>query len=161
MVEHPQDKARGLKFEWKPNKKFVGFRWINKLRLPDPLPGKKAEHNDIWHTWCNFQQGNNRIYSRLDRFYYNKDWICVKRDGSGCSVKVVPYTLFDHNPINATFLLKAAPPLPPIMKEYFALNTRLLDNEDVVCASYIIRQFNFGNLRLNGAMDRWSRNIQS
>lgn len=74
MIEHQEDKLEGLKLEWKSREKINWTRMKEKIKLFDPIEGKKNYYGSIWYTWCNFQQGRRRIYCRLDRVYANKNF---------------------------------------------------------------------------------------
>ena len=78
MIERAQEKSGGLKFEWKGNEPLFWCRMVNTLNLFDTLAGIRHESKGIWLTWSNFQKGDRRIYSRLDRFYLNKMWFICK-----------------------------------------------------------------------------------
>lgn len=96
-----EDKSGGNKFEWKSNDKRFWSKLKDKIKLFDPLKGRKQEHKTIWYTWCNIQQGRRRIDYKLDRFYIKKDMFSFSKYENGNSIKVLPYTLYDHHPIQA------------------------------------------------------------
>lgn len=119
MVENPQDKLGGTKHEWKGNKRFYWSSLKNKLSLLDLLEGRKNEYNPICFTWCNYQKGATRIYSRLDKFYINKDVFNFRRDRDGICTKVNPYTLSDHHLIQAVISWGNSTILPKLKKIVF------------------------------------------
>lgn len=55
MVLNAQDKQGGNKVEWKGAERIHWERMVNKLRLLDPIAGKKGLHNSILYIWCNHQ----------------------------------------------------------------------------------------------------------
>lgn len=71
----------------------------NKLGLFDPNIGYHHSHS-LWHTWCNFRAGSDRIFKCLDRamilnqsfFSFNSSSFLVK--------PLVDVTLLDHFPIS-------------------------------------------------------------
>lgn len=50
MIERPQDKSGGLKFEWKGNEQYFWNRMMGKLNLFDPLTGLKDNSKGVWYT---------------------------------------------------------------------------------------------------------------
>lgn len=57
MIESEKDKVDGLPFAWKDGEKIHRNRMKQCLYLCDPLLDKSDNKKDMWHTWCNFQQG--------------------------------------------------------------------------------------------------------
>lgn len=134
MVESQQDKSRGNPFIWKDNEKIHWNKLINSKTLFDPLAGNKASNPGIWHTRCNFQQGHSRIYSRLDRFYSNKNVFSFLPDNQNNIVLVTTTTLSDHHPIFTRISLNFTPVHPRMTNPKFILNTSLLLDEDILAA---------------------------
>lgn len=52
----------------------------------------KKESKIIWFTWHNYHKGK-KIYSRLDRFYANRDFFNFDLTKGGDRVNMHPYTL--------------------------------------------------------------------
>lgn len=113
----------------------------SKLKLLDPIAGKKKDFPNIWYTWCNAQKSSRRIYHRLDKFYFNKYYFIPKPLKDGCKIKVHPYTLFDHHPIKIRLLIKRGQRCER-KKEGFLLNTRLLWDSDCVDVVKTLRNIN-------------------
>lgn len=108
-----------------------------------------------------FPIGGRRIYNRLDEFYVNKYTFKFKKDEGGSCIKVIPYTLFDHHPIVAKISTNDSSLAPRSKKDGFALNTKLLEDEDVLSAICIIRHFNSWIVELTSVVDRWVQNTKS
>lgn len=122
----------------------------NIKKLFDPLEGLKHVRKGIWFTWCNFQKAGSRIYSRLDRFYTNKDFFSFIPDLQDSSVAVRPSSLSDHHPIFAEIVTRNSS--KPLNKTggKFILNNNLLKDQDVLAAIHIVRVFNKWNSK-NGS----------
>lgn len=101
MIKHHEDKCRGNPSEWKVFEKTHWDRFKQHKDLLDPLADNKRDHVDVWYTWCNCQKGVNRIYSRLDCFYANKNFFSFLPDDQGNLLCVSPATISDHHPIVA------------------------------------------------------------
>lgn len=161
MVETQRDKLGGIKIDWKGEEKFFWRRLIGKFDLMDPLDECAKENQDIWYIWCNFQKGNKRIYSRLDRFYFNKNFFRVIRCQDGSVVRTTPYTLSDHHPIQATFSYFTLPSGNVLPFNNFVLKSTLLDREEMVQPALIISQFNKYVNKCNSLIAECEQNIQN
>ncbi|XP_059072101.1 uncharacterized protein LOC131872684 [Cryptomeria japonica] len=159
MVEHQDNKGGGLPFAWKDMKKSHWFKMKNSLQLYDPLAGNKNNNPGPWYTWCNHQQGNDRIYSRLDRFYANRNLFSFLPNDLGNSVLVTPSTLSDHHPITASFTFNRAPIRPNTTNSKFLLNVSLLKDTNLLAAIHIINIINKTNFPKDLKRDIWNRNI--
>ena len=161
MVESQIDKVGGNPFIWKDCENLHWSKFIFSKNLFDPLANNKDSNPGLWHTWCNFQQGHARIYSRLDRFYGNKDYFSFLPDHIGNVVLVTATTLSDHHPIFTRVSFNSAPIRQKPACNKFILNTKLLQDEDVLCAIQIIRNINKFNLKDSSMTDRWKANLLS
>ncbi|GLJ49275.1 hypothetical protein SUGI_1041170 [Cryptomeria japonica] len=159
MIESQADKEGGLPFTWKDGEKLHWDRMkINKL-LYDPLAGNKDLSPGIWHTWCNFQQGANRIYSRLDRFYANKNLFSVLPDKWGNTVLATSTILSDHHPIKTRFIFNNSPTHCRASDSKFILNTSLLEDEDVLAVVHIISLINKSHFPHLNNIEKWDLNV--
>ena len=159
MIESQDDKARGNPFHWKDNEKFHWNRFLNSKNLFDPIAGNRNLNLGIWHTWCNFQQGQARIYSRLDRFYADKHSFSFPPDQFGNIVQVTATTLSDHHPIFTRVNFIKVPMHNKVSSHNFILNSSFLKDEDVLVAIQIIRGINKVNLHHLSNLDRWNLNL--
>lgn len=161
MVINPQDKQGGNKVEWKGTERIQWERMTNKLKLLDPLAGKKGEYKSIWYTWCNHQQYNKRVYCRLDRFYFNKDFFEINKNDGGIQYAFIPYTLSDHHPIMIGLKVMGNNISTVNPRLNFKMNASLLQDEDLKCAPCLVRLFNkYSNPQLSN-IDRWNQNIKT
>lgn len=159
MVESQNDKSGGNPFNWKDQEYVHWSNFIRNKNLFDPLANSKDTHPGIWHTLCNFQQGHARIYSRLDRFYGNKDFISFLPDNNNVIVKVTATTLSDHHPIFTRINISSGPTRQKSVCSKFLVNTELLQDVDVLCAIHIIRNYNFFNLKEYSMIDKWKATL--
>lgn len=65
MVEMAYDKDGILPFKWAVGEREVWFYMHNKLGFFDPNIGRRHSHS-LWHTWCNYRAGSNKIFKCLD-----------------------------------------------------------------------------------------------
>ncbi|XP_059067540.1 uncharacterized protein LOC131858343 [Cryptomeria japonica] len=161
MVESQTNKVGGNPFRWKDSENMHWSKFISSKNLFDPLANIKDCNPRIWHTWCNFQQGSDRIYSRLDRFYGNKDYFSFLPDQNGNVVLVTATTLSDHHPIFTRISFHSVPSKQRPTCNKFILNAKLLQDEDVLCAIQIIRNFNHINLKDSSLINIWKANLMS
>lgn len=127
----------------------------------DPLEGLKHVHKGIWFTWCKYQKGRSRIYCRLDRFYADKDFFSFTPNSLGNSVMVWPVSLSDHHPIAAHICLRDSTPPQTSHNDKFTVNTKLLEDQDILAAIFIIRQINRWNQDTQSLISRWNKNVNS
>lgn len=134
---------------------------VNKLRLIDPIARRKKELKSIWFTWCNYQQLSRRVYCRLDRFYYNRDFFDIQKDVRGEKYYVSPYTLLDHHPIIISIGLANPMASTPNPSSSFLLNVALLEDVDIKCDIGYIRMFNKHNKSLASCVDKWNQYVKN
>ncbi|XP_059066391.1 uncharacterized protein LOC131857706 [Cryptomeria japonica] len=161
MVESQIDKEGGLPFTWKDREKLHWDRMKRNKLFFDPLAGNKDLSPGIWHTWCNFQQGDNRTYSRLDRFYANKNFFSILPDKWGNSVLVTSTTLSDHHPIKTNFIINRSPTPRRSADAKFILNTSLLKDEYILAAVNIINLINKNHYPHLNDIEKWDLNVSS
>lgn len=161
MTESQNDKAGSLPFEWKNLEKPHWDRFKQHLQLFNPLEATKPDNPNLWHTWCNFQQSTNWIYSRLDRFYANKDFFSFSPNQFGNVVVVLPTTLSDHFPILAIINIRNSITPCHSRNKKFLLNTSLLQDEDVLIVVKLTRLFNLQPHLPQSPLSRWKTNISS
>lgn len=161
MIENQDDKAGGIPFEWKCQEKPHWDRFKQHMQLFDPLEVSKSESSALWYTWCNFQQGPNRIYSRLGRFYVNKDFFSFSPNHLGNSVVVLLVTLSDHFPIIVVINTRNSIPNSNPFNKKFILNTSLLNDKDALIAIKMVRIFNMHSQHPQSHTLRWNRNVSS
>jgi hypothetical protein len=161
MVESHLDKSGGNPFHWKDNERSFWNKLLSSKCLFDPIAGRKDVNPGLWHTWCNFQQGNARIYSRLDRFYANKLFFSFPPDSVGNIVHVIATILSDHHPILTKVNFICSPIQHKPKSNKFILNSSLLLDEDVLAAVQIIRGLNNINLKHLSHTDRWNTNLST
>ncbi|XP_074278168.1 uncharacterized protein LOC141601764 [Silene latifolia] len=68
-------------------------------------------------TWNNKHEPSTRVFSRLDRFMVNSDWLNVFPD---CYAYFLPEGLFDHNPCVITKQQKLKGPLKQLNRNRFS-----------------------------------------
>ena len=160
MVENSGDKLGGSPFEWKLAEKSHWDNFKQHFHLFDPLEGDIPGNRSLWFTWCNLQQGANRIYSRLDRFYVDNNFFSFSPNPCGSPITTLPATLSDHYPILAHINFRTLT-LPHCCSPHkFILNVSLLENQDVNIAVKMIRLLNLQNKSLSHS-NRWLLNISS
>lgn len=161
MIEHQDEKSGGNPFEWKPSEKPHWDRLIQHKDLLDPLLGNKSNHGSVWYTWCNYQKGANRIYSRLDCFYINKNYFTLVPDEHGTTISIRPATINDHHPFAALIKISNSSPTPACSSRKFLLNTSLLQDPIVLAAISMVRFFNSNDHRLLSPTARWIDNLSA
>ena len=98
MVEAPQDKIGGDKFEWKGCEMLFWYNMINKHKLFDPLVGCKYSYKGILAYLVQIYKMEIR---ELKRFYVHRDVFNFRKDETSVSVQVSPYTLLNPHPVIA------------------------------------------------------------
>lgn len=147
--------------ESKGNERHYWLRMKNGLNVIDPLEGLKQESNGVWFSWCNAQKGCKIIYSRLDRFYANKDVCCFEPISEGNKVLVYPYTLSNHHPIKAKITINCGIKIRPKNKNILLLNTSLWRDQDCIEVVNTLRGINRWMLKDLSSIDIWNQNVLS
>ncbi|XP_059077178.1 uncharacterized protein LOC131876287 [Cryptomeria japonica] len=161
MIENQEDKLGGLPFSWKEQERLTWNNFKRTKSLFDPLRGSKNNNPSLWFTWCNFQKGQYRIYSRLDRFYLNSNFFSVIPDKNNNLVLVSPTTLSDHHPISISLNLGCSPIYSNHSNRKFILNTSLLEDNDILAAISIIRLINESHFPSLSYIRRWSLDVSA
>lgn len=161
MVEHKDDKSGGIENEWKGGEKIHWDRMKSMKILIDPLEGLKHVNKGIWFAWCNFQNASSKIYSKLDRFYTNKDFFSFIPDHQGFLVVVRPSSLLDHHPIFVEIVSRSANKPHSKNGGKFILNNNLLKDQDVLAAIHIVRMFNKWNPSSGSYINNWDTLVKS
>ncbi|KAF5191552.1 hypothetical protein FRX31_018863 [Thalictrum thalictroides] len=87
VLRHEEKKGGRLT----PNNAIVEFsNWMDNCQLLE------APSSGLKYTWCNHQEGRRRIFSRIDRAFYNSSWASLF---SGWQVKVHSRLQSDHAPL--------------------------------------------------------------
>lgn len=97
MIENKFDKQGGLKHLWKGNEKFFWLNFKMFLNLSDPIENRKGDYKDIWFTWNNNQDGQKRVFYRLDRVYLDGEFFSCLNNNGHSPIIVTPATISDHS----------------------------------------------------------------
>jgi hypothetical protein len=159
MIENQEDKMGGLPFSWKDQERKTWYNFKISKSLFDPLSGNRNSNSGLWFTWCNFQKGQARIYSRLDRFYLSSNFFSVLPNEHNRIVNIFPSTLSDHHPISISISLGSFQARNKQDYHKFLLNTNLLKDEDILAAISIIRLINNSQYPSLSHIDRWKMNV--
>lgn len=161
MVEHKDEKLGGVVIEWKGGEKPHWDKMKNMKRFFDALEGLKHVHKGIWFTWCNFQKVGNKIYSRLDRFYTNRDFLSFILDHQGYLVVVKPSSLSDYHPIFVEIVTRSANKPHSKVGGKLILNNNLLKDQDILTTVHIVRMFNKWNPSSGSYINNWDTSVKS
>lgn len=104
-----------------------------------------------------FYFAHNFHSHKLEKFYANKNYFSFNKDDKGINIKVSPYTLSYHHPLQASIYFKHNSSMVHSKKDKFFLNVTLLEDDNCNCVAYMIRLFNKWGISNRSESEKWDQ----